>query len=112
MTKMSKRILFVCTGNMDRSPTAETLLKGREGFVALSAGTWMKALRRISKSLIEWSDLIFVMEERHKKSILALKPEAEKKVIVLDIPDVYLRDDPELIKTLKTKLEEHLKIHW
>jgi protein-tyrosine-phosphatase len=34
---MSKRILFVCTGNMDRSPTAEDLLKGREDFEAMSA---------------------------------------------------------------------------
>ena len=38
---MVEKILFVCTGNMDRSPTAESLLKGREGFEVRSAGTWI-----------------------------------------------------------------------
>jgi len=52
------------------------------------------------------------MEEHHKEAVLALKPEAEKKIIVLDIPDTYLRDDPELIKILKTKLTKYLHIKW
>ncbi len=112
MTKRVKRILFVCTANMDRSPTAEGLLKGRDGFQVLSAGTWIHAQRRISKGLIEWADMIFVMEEQHKEAILALKPEAEKKIIVLGIPDIYPRNHPELIKALKTKLSKHLNTNW
>ena len=107
---MGERILFVCTGNMDRSPTAESLLKGIEGFEVKSAGTWIHARRRISRDLIEWADRIFVMEEHHKRAILSICPEAEGKITVLNIPDIYVRDDPELIRILKMKMREHLNI--
>jgi len=109
---MAKRVLFVCTGNMDRSPTAESLLSGRRGFEVKSAGTWMHARRRISRDLIEWADMIFVMEGHHKDAILNICPEAEEKVIVLDIPDIYRRNDPELLEILKQKLGRYLKIEW
>jgi len=105
-----KRILFVCTANIDRSPTAETLLKGKEGFEVLSAGTWINAKRRISERLIDWADTIFVMEDNHKEDVIALNPESENKITVLGIPDIYLRDTPELVKKLKTKLIKYLDI--
>ncbi len=107
-----KRVLFVCTANIDRSPTAEALLKNIEGFEVQSAGVWFNARRRISKDLIEWADIIFVMEDFHKEVIVALKPDAKKKTIVLNIPDIYSRNDPELIDILKAKLAEFLKIDW
>jgi len=109
---MPKKVLFVCTGNMDRSPTAEDLLKGREDFEATSAGTWMHAQRRISESLLDWADKIFVMEKEHKAAILHLKPDVEKKIIVLDLPNNYPRNDPELVRLLKAKLSKHLNIEW
>jgi len=109
---MPKKILFVCTGNMDRSPTAEDLLKGREDFEAMSAGTWVHAPRSISESLLDWADKIFVMEKEHEAAILRLKPDVEKKIIVLGIPNNYRRNDPELIRTLKAKLSKHLNIRW
>ena len=70
----------------------------------------MKAQKRVSKSLIDWSDVIFVMEERHKKAILSIKPEVEEKTVVLNIPNLYLRNDPNLIKILKIKLSKYLRI--
>ena len=109
---MPKKILFVCTGNMDRSPTAEDLLKGREDFEVMSGGTWMHAHRRISGSLLDWADKIFVMEEEHEAAMLRLKPDVEKKIIVLHLPNHYLRNDPELIRTLKAKLSKHLNMKW
>jgi len=109
---MVNKILFVCTANIDRSPTAEDLLKGKDGFEVISVGTWAKARKSISENLIDWADLILVMEERHKEAVLTLKPESEKKIIVLDIPDVYLRDDLKLVKLLKTKLSYYLNIKW
>jgi len=109
---MPKKILFVCTGNMDRSPTAEDLLKGRKDFEVMSAGTWMQAHRRISESLLDWADKIFVMENEHEAAILRLKPDVQKKITVLDIPNNYRRNDPELVKTLKAKLSKHLDIKW
>ena len=110
--KAAERVLFVCTGNMDRSPTAEALLKRMGGYDVKSAGTLPYATRRISVDLIEWADLIFVMEEHHRDVILSICPEAEKKIIVLGIPDRYPRNSPELIRRLKTKLSEHLGIDW
>jgi len=109
---MANKVLFVCTANIDRSPTAEDLLKGKDGFEVISAGTWANAQKSISENLIDWADLILVMEERHKEAVLTLKPEFEKKIIVLDIPDIYLRDDSKLVKLLKTKLSYYLNIKW
>lgn len=107
-----KRVLFVCSANIDRSPTAENLLKRVGGFEVQSAGTWLNARKRISKDLIEWADMIFVMEQQHKEAILAIKPDAEDKIVVFNIPDIYPRNDPELIEILKTKISEYLKIRW
>ncbi len=109
---MTKKVLFVCTGNIDRSPTAEFLLRGKEGFKVKSAGTWIHAKRRVSRELIEWADLIFVMEEEHRDVILGISPEAKEKIIVLGIPDRYRRNDPELIEILKKKMREHLGVEW
>jgi len=107
-----KRVLFVCTANIDRSPTAESLLKERGEFEVKSAGIWPSARRRITMDLIDWADIIFVMEDYHKDAILTLKPEVKDKVIVLNIPDIYLRNDPELVRILREKLTEYLKIDW
>jgi predicted protein tyrosine phosphatase len=101
---MVKRALFVCSGNVDRSPTAEALLKGREGLEVKSAGTWEGAPTVVSKELIDWADTIFVMEEHHQETLKRIDAKAENKIIVLDIDDRYLRNDPELVRILKEKL--------
>jgi len=101
------RVLFVCSGNVDRSPTAEALLKGRKGLEVRSAGTWEGARTVISKELIEWADMIFVMEEHHKQALARIDQKAAGKTIVLNIEDRYLKDDPELARILKTKLSKY-----
>jgi predicted protein tyrosine phosphatase len=105
-----KRVLFVCSGNVDRSPTAEALLKGKEGLEVRSAGTWSGARKVVSKALIEWADAIFVMEEHHKEALKAIDPEAESKIIVLGVADSYLKGDPQLEKVLKEKLSKYFQI--
>ena len=101
---MTKKVLFVCTANIDRSPTAEDLLGQLNGFEVQSAGTWLHARRRITEELINWADIVFVMERYHKEYLLDLSPVAKNKIVVLGIPDIYPRDDPELIRILKGKL--------
>jgi predicted protein tyrosine phosphatase len=101
------KILFVCTGNIDRSPTAEDLLRGKRGFDVRSAGTMAGARRALTKNEIKWADAIFVMEEHHRKSLLQISPEASDKVFVLGIPDLYYRGDPKLIEIIRKKLSEH-----
>ncbi len=109
---MVVKVLFVCTGNMDRSPTAESLLKGRQGFEVTSAGTWTHANRIISKDLIDWADVIFAMELEHKEAILGICPGAEQKVVVLNVPNMFSKNDPELVKILKDRLSGYLKVDW
>ena len=105
-----KKILFVCTGNIDRSPTAEALFSKSPIHEARSAGTWRHAYRRVSRELVEWADVIFVMEDHHKESIVDSFPEAKDKIIVLDIPDIYPRHHPELVALLKEKLSKYLEL--
>jgi len=47
------------------------------------------------------------MEEHHKETLKQINPKAEEKIIVLDIDDHYLKDDPELTKILKDKLSKY-----
>lgn len=106
---MGRKVLFVCSGNLDRSPTAEEMLKDVKGLEVKSAGTLMGAPTVISRELIEWADVIFAMEKSHKGAVMGINPGAEKKVVVLNIVDRYRRNDPELIRILKEKLSEYLK---
>ena len=81
----------MCTGNLDRSPTAEQIFKNWEDLEVRSAGTHWSAPTTLYWDLIDWADLIFVMEEAHKKYIVDWIPEASKKIIVLDIKNNYLK---------------------
>jgi predicted protein tyrosine phosphatase len=93
------------------SPTAEGLLKDRAKFEVCSAGTWIHAPKRVCGGLMDWADLVFAMEEHHKEALLELKPEAENKIIMLDISDVYPKNHPKLIEILEKKLIIILKIN-
>jgi len=58
----------------------------------------------LTRKLIDWADLVFVMEPQHAEYIhsnFELDPE---KIRVLDIPDIYVRNDPVLIQELKKKV--------
>lgn len=101
------KLLFVCTGNLDRSPTAEELFKGK--YETKSCGVSLGAPVRLTKRLIRWADRIFCMQEIHKEVVLELCPEAGDKLIVLDIEDSYWKNDPQLIKELKEKVGKHLR---
>jgi len=101
------KVLFVCTGNIDRSPTAEDLLKDMGGFEVRSAGTMAGARRQVKPDDLAWADSVFVMEEHHRESLLRLDPGVAGKTHVLGIPDLYRRGDERLVDILKERLEEH-----
>ncbi len=103
------RVLFVCTGNMERSPTAEELFRNEDGLEAKSAGISPSAPRFLTEDLAAWADKIFVMEEMHKEYIAKKFPWAIHKVVVLGIPDIYFRNDPELKRLLKERVSPHLR---
>lgn len=98
-------ILFVCRGNLQRSPTAEDMLRNRTGvdIKVKSAGVNRGARTRISADLIEWADRIYVMMEGIRKRIIEEFPEASEKtdnMRVLGIPDRYRRGEPGLKRRL------------
>jgi predicted protein tyrosine phosphatase len=96
-------LLFICSRNKWRSPTAESIYKNIPGLSARSAGTEPSAQIRLTAKMIAWADIIFVMEKKHKQRILE-KFELEsrdKEIVILDIPDEYKFMDPELIEEIK-----------
>jgi predicted protein tyrosine phosphatase len=104
-------VLFVCSRNKWRSPTAEAIYKGRQDIIAKSAGTEPSATITIGSKLTMWADIIFVMEKHHKEKILERFPlEAmDKEIMVLNIPDEYQFMDPELVEIIKTSVEPILQ---
>ncbi|HEY80374.1 MAG TPA: low molecular weight protein arginine phosphatase [Anaerolineae bacterium] len=110
---MPKNVLVVCTGNICRSPMAKALLqqalaeRGLDGDIVVdSAGTYalvgrpasegsvnaMKArglditdhrAKQITANLVNWADLILVMEDHHRRSIFVTWPKALIKTLLL-----------------------------
>lgn len=104
------RVLFVCTANKLRSPTAEDLFKDFGGCEVLSAGIDSEAQRPLTKELVASADLIFAMETHHRERIRKKYKQrpADNRIITLHIPDEYERGDPELIALLKARAEPRL----
>jgi len=105
-----KHVLFVCSQNRLRSPTAEQVFSSLDTIEVASAGLNQDAEIPLGNELVEWADVIFVMENAHRNK-LRKKFKAQlkdKQVVCLDIPDDYDYMDPELIHLLKTKVPRHL----
>ncbi|GAA3940993.1 phosphotyrosine protein phosphatase [Litoribacillus peritrichatus] len=101
-----KKILFLCSKNKLRSPTAESIFANVEGWEVASAGISHDAEVHVSLEDIEWADYIFVMEKNHKKKLSNQFGKAlnRQTLISLDIPDDYEYMDDALIKILKNKV--------
>ncbi|MFK9071213.1 MULTISPECIES: low molecular weight protein tyrosine phosphatase family protein [Proteus] len=103
-------ILFICSKNQWRSPTAELLFADREGINTLSAGMRKDALCVVDNELLKWADLVLVMESKHLNRLSAHFPTTMryKKAHVLGIPDNYRFNDPALIELLEQKIQPYL----
>jgi predicted protein tyrosine phosphatase len=103
-------LLFVCSRNRRRSPTAEAAFSDIEGYSVLSAGTSPDAETPVSADLIEWADIVFVMEAIHRRRLnRRFAPLLRaKRIIVLAIPDQYNYMDQSLIDLLREKVTQHL----
>ena len=100
-------VLFVCSKNQWRSPTAEAVFRNDPGVSVRSAGTSRGARHTISIADIRWADVILVMEDKHSSRLRAqFRDEVRyKKLYTLDIPDLYKFMDPELVEILRDKAE-------
>lgn len=103
------KLLFVCSRNHWRSPTAERLFDGVNGCRARSAGTEDAARVRVTAGHIGWADRIFVMEKKHLSRLRARFGDAldDKPVICLHIPDDYEFMQPELVTLLEAAVTPH-----
>jgi protein-tyrosine phosphatase len=103
-------LLFVCSRNQWRSPTAEEIFKNSQEHQVKSAGTEPLARIKITEKLINWADIIFVMEKKHKDRIEQRFATVvnEKELIVLDIPDNYQFMDEELVDLIKLSVSTYL----
>ncbi|TLU66151.1 phosphotyrosine protein phosphatase [Thalassotalea litorea] len=104
-------ILFLCSKNKLRSPTAEAVFCNIDGWEVSSAGISRDAEVHVSLEDIEWADYIFVMENAHKKKLSKKFGSAinGQSVISLGIPDDYEYMDQELIDLLKSKVPAYVK---
>jgi len=103
--------LFICSANKLRSPTAEQVFLTWPDIETDSAGLLETADILLSPEQIEWADIIFVMEKRHRAK-LSKKFKRHlngKRVVCLDIPDDYDFMQPELITLLERKAGPFLR---
>lgn len=105
-----KNLLFLCSANRWRSPTAEQIFADLPGVETDSAGLSADADVRISTEQILWADIIFVMEAKHKGKLQQKyrKHLNGKRVITLGIPDNYTFMQAELVQLLESKVASFL----
>lgn len=104
------RVLFLCRHNRMRSPTAERIFSKRTDLDVRSAGTAGDALARVNTNMLEWADLIFIMDDLQRRSLVrqfAGHPSLEQ-LICLDIPDDFRFMQPELVELLHARTAPHL----
>jgi predicted protein tyrosine phosphatase len=105
-----KRVLFICSRNQLRSPTAEQVFSTWPGLEVASAGLDPISLEPVSPELLEWAEVIFVMERAHRNK-LSKKFRAHlknQKIVVLGIPDDYEYMDPRLVTLFEKLVPPHL----
>lgn len=106
-----QKLLFICTQNRLRSPTAEQIFSSWEELNCDSAGLAPDAIVQLSTEQISWADIIFVMEKtRHNKLSKKFRPYLnDKRVIVLGIPDDFEFMEEGLVRLLTAKVPQFLR---
>lgn len=97
-------ILFVCNQGKHRSKTAEELF--RDGFSTRSAGLYNE--KPIAEQDLVWADIVVVMEDFQRTELSKRFPKQYllKRIVSLNVPDVYRYNQPELITILKMRMNE------
>ena len=106
-------LLFICSENRLRSPTGEEVFSKYPGVNAIGAGTNSDAETTVSGDLIEWADVVLVMEKSHRNKVSKKFKDLlkGKKLVCLDIPDNYDRMQPELIRLLESRVAMHVRFN-
>lgn len=105
-----KNVLFICSQNRLRSPTAEQVFSAWKDIDVTSAGLNNDAENPVTPEALAWADIIFVMEKTHRDK-LSKKFRAHlngKRIVVLNIPDDFEFMDPALVSLLQTRVPPFL----
>jgi predicted protein tyrosine phosphatase len=96
------KLLFICNQNQHRSPTAEEIFK--DEYETSSAGLYNE--NPVTEEQLDKADLIIVMEEAQREELAKRFPTIflKKRIINIDIPDIYAKNQPELIHLLKSRM--------
>jgi predicted protein tyrosine phosphatase len=105
-----RRVLFVCRQNRKRSATAERLFCKREDLDVRSAGTAADALVRVNGNMLDWAEVIFVMDDDQRRWLEStfVNHPSLARVVCLDIPDVFTFLQPELVQLLEERVPRYL----
>ncbi|WP_448131018.1 low molecular weight protein tyrosine phosphatase family protein [Stenotrophomonas rhizophila] len=108
---MTRHVLFICSLNRLRSPTAEQVFADWPGIETASAGLKPDADVPVSPELLQWADLIVVMERAHRSRLASRFQRwlGGKRIVCLDIPDDYAFMAPALVALLQTKVPPLLR---
>ena len=108
---MTRHVLFICSQNRLRSPTAEQVFADWPGIETASAGLKPDADVPVSPELLQWADLIVVMERAHRSRLASrFQPWlGGKRIVCLDIPDDYAFMAPALVALLQAKVPPLLR---
>jgi len=103
------KLLFICTANINRSRTAEDILKNSPDYEVQSAGIIYHPAggQVVTQELIDWADRIFVMDENNDRHLTSLRNNFnvfDKDAYVLNVPDIYNRGNSVLVELLKKRL--------
>lgn len=105
------KLLFVCAGNVQRSPTFENYFRQHiPKHDVMSAGTYHGYPNRVDASCLEWADIVYVMDLEQARFIKRKFNKYFNKVVVVGISDQYNPEDPELIKLIKFWLAEYFHV--
>jgi predicted protein tyrosine phosphatase len=105
------KILFICSANIDRSPTAEkTIRESYPDIETKSAGVSRGARVPVSEEHIEWTDVVLCMENYHKRKLQEMFSNIleGKELSYLNIPDYYHYMEPDLIRIIKERFDRWL----
>jgi predicted protein tyrosine phosphatase len=104
------RVLFVCSLNQWRSPTAEAIYRNHAQLEVKSAGLRTDARRQLCEADLKWADIIFVMDREQKAWIQERFQELQlPRIHVLDIPDTLVFMDPELQRLLREAIDPEIE---
>mgnify|MGYP003835304729 CR=1 FL=1 len=104
------KVLFVCSQNRLRSPTAEQVFSTWPGIDVSSAGLNHDAENPVTPELVEWADIIFVMEKAHRNKLVKQFKRSLKsaRIVCLHIPDEFGYMAPPLVSILNAKVSKFL----